>query len=311
MPRDYTSGELLASIRQRTFTSAASRDFQDSDVLRLLNELATTYLLRLIVRRNTNYLVEHVDTTIAAGAPYYPVPSVAIAGALRAVTLLVGGVPYPLVEMSLAQAVASNLTPMSSAFPTGYYPEGPNIVLWPTQSISGILRFHYHRRPSVIVSASACVQITAFPGGAATGYYRVSYSGTAPSGYTAGTKVDVVANVPNFYRWQTNVALGTGAAQALDVAGPQPPNLQVGDWICLYDTAPVVTDAPAEVIDALCEACAADMLKAKGSNESYSRLLEGLRRKEEDCGPLIQTRNTGNMRKISAFPDQGAWPWGG
>jgi hypothetical protein len=85
----------------------------------------------------------------------------------------------------------------------------------------------------------------------------------------------------------------------------------VGDWICLYDTAPVVTDAPAEVIDALCEAVAADMLKAKGSSESYQRMLGGLQRKEEDCGPLIQTRNTGAQRKISAFQDMAGWPWAG
>jgi hypothetical protein len=298
-------------VRQRSFTAASSRDFSDADVLRLLNERATTYLVRMIAKRNTNYLVEHVDLPVSAAVAQVPIPSVAVAGAVRAVTLLVAGIPYALIEMSLAQAAATNLTPLSTQFPVGYYFEGPNIVLWPTQTIGGTLRVHYHRRPSQIVMPSACVQITGFPLGAADGYYRVSYAGTAPAGYVPGASVDVVSNIPNFYRWQTNVVLGVGAAGALDLPGPLPPALQVGDWVCLYDTAPVVTDAPAEVIDALCEAVACDMLMAKGSDASYQRMLSGLARKEEDCGPLIQQRNTGAMRKISAFPDVSGWPWAG
>jgi len=311
MPRSYTSTELLASIRQRSFTAGASRDFQDSDVYRLLNELATTYLLKLIQKRSTNYLVETVDLTVTAGVPSYPVPSVATGGALRAITLLLAGIPYPLVEMSLPQAVATNLAPMSTQFPTGYYMMGPNIVLFPTQTLAGILRIHYHRRPSVIVAPSACVQITSLPGGAAAGYYRIGFTGAAPTGYVNAAAVDVVSNIPNFYRWATNVALSNVTGTTMDIPGTQPANLAVGDWICLYDTAPVVTDSPAEVIDCLCERVATDMMKAKGSTESFERMLKGLEMKEADCGPLIATRNTGNMRKISAFPDNGAWPWFG
>lgn len=309
MPRSYTSTELLASVRQRSFTAASSRDFPDTDVLRLLNEKTTTYLLRLIAKRNTNYLVETVDLSVTAGQPTYQIPSVAMAGALRAATFLVSGIPYPLIEYSLSLAIAMNLTPMSVQFPTGYYFMGPSIVLVPTMSLAGTLRIHYHRRPSVIVQPSACVQITALPAGAATGYYRISYAGTAPSGYVTGADVDVVSNIPNFTRYQTNVALGAGASQALDVPGPQPATLAVGDWICLYDTAPVVTDAPAEVIDALLQKTACDMMGAKGSDASYGRALDMLAKCEEDTGPLIQERNTGGARKLSAFPPSAGWPF--
>src|SRR6202022_4386447 len=145
MPRSYSATELLASIRQRTLTPAAPRDFDDGSLLRLLNEKATTYLCKLIAKRNTNYLVETVDINVAAGQPSYEVPSVAMAGAVRSVVMLVGNIPYPLEEMSLPVAIATNLIPYSTGFPTGYYWMGPNIVLYPTQSQSGTLRIHYHR----------------------------------------------------------------------------------------------------------------------------------------------------------------------
>lgn len=311
MPRDYSATELLASIRQRTFTAGASRDFADGDVLRVLNEQTTTYLVRLVSRRRTNFLVEHSDIPVAAGTATVPVPSVAVAGAVRSLVFIVGGIPYGLIEMDLPVAVSANLTPLQTAFPTGYYFEGPNVVLFPTQTLSGTLRIHYHRRPSTIVPSSQCVQIMGFPGGAAPGYYRIAYAGSAPAAYVTGAAVDVVSNVPNFYRWQTGQLLGAGAAQALDVPGPKPANLAIGDWICLYDTAPVVTDAPAEVIEALLQSVAVKMMEAKGSDSSMGRMLKGLEKAEEDCGPLIKQRNLGAMRKISAFPDGPGWPFAG
>lgn len=306
-----TTSELIASLRQRTFTSAAARDFPDASCLRAINENINTYLLKLIAKRRTNYLVESTDVAFSGGnSTGIPIPSVAMAGALRAVTFLIGGLPYPLVEMDLSTAVAGNLAPLSSQFPSGYYFMGPYIVPWPTPSISGILRLHYHRRPSTLVLESQCIQITAFPGGAAAGNYRVQFA-SLPAGFTGGTLIDVVSNSPNFYRWQTSLAIQAITSTTLDIPGPQPANLAVGDWICIAGTAPVVTDAPAEVLDALLQAAACDMMAAKGASDTYSRMVAQMKQKEEDCGPLIQVRNTGAQRKISAFPDAVAgFPWG-
>lgn len=311
MPRDYSATELIASIRQRSFTAGAPRDFDDPSVLRLLNELATSYLLKLIAKRNTNYLVESVDLSVTTAASSYPVPSVAIAGAVRAVTLIVAGIPTGLVEMSLPQAVQTNMAPWSVAFPTGYYWQGPNVVLWPSQAIAGTLRLHYHRRPSQIVLPAACVKIASFPGGAAAGNYRIGYTGSAVTGYSNGVAVDVVSNIPNFYRWQTNTTIAATGVGTIDIVGTLPAGLAVGDWICLYDTAPVVTDSPAEVIDCLLSAVFVGMMEGKGSKESLERAEKQLARAEASAGPLIQQRNTGAMRKISAFPDAGGFPWAG
>jgi hypothetical protein len=307
---------LIASLRQRSFTAAAPRDFDDPSVLRLLNEKVTSYLLKLIAKRRTNFLVETVDISVQSGTAAYQVPSVAISGALRSVILIVGNIPYALIEMDLPHAVATNMVPLSTQFPVGYYFIGPNIQLWPTQSIGGILRIHYHRRPSVVVKESACIQITGFPGGAATGFYRVGFTGTAPAGYAVNAAVDVVSNIPNFYRWQTNVAINAITSTTLDLpvlpaTSAQPASLQVGDWVCLYDTAPVITDSPAEVIEALLQSAAAAMLASKGAGDSYQRMKAELEQAEHDCGPLIQMRNTGAMRKLSAFPDAPGWPFSG
>jgi hypothetical protein len=275
-----------------------------------MNETATDYLLRLIARRRTNYLVETVDIPVASGQPIYPIPSVAMAGALRSVVILIGNVPFALIEMDLPMAAATNLLPLQSQYPVGYYFINGNIQLWPTQAIGGTLRIHYHRRPSVIVRSNTCIKITSLPGGAAPGFFRLGFA-SAPTTYAATVPVDLVSNVPNFYRWMTNAPISAITGTTMDLPGTIPASLAVGDWICLYDTAPLVTDSPAEVINCYLEACACEVMKAKGLNEGYSRMLKGLELKESYCGPLIKQRNTGSMRKVSAFPEASGWPFAG
>src|SRR5262249_53788289 len=131
MPRSYSTAELLASGRQKAFLANAQRDYDDTSWLRLLNEQTTSYLLKLIAKRRTNYLGETVDLSVQQGVTQFQVPSVAMAGAVRSVVMIVGGIPSPLEEMDLPVAISADLIPFSTQFPTGYYFAGPYIRLWP------------------------------------------------------------------------------------------------------------------------------------------------------------------------------------
>jgi len=321
MPRSYTTTELLASGRQKAFLANAQRDYDDTSWLRLLNEQVTSYLLgALVVKRRTNYLVESVDLSVQPGSQpaQFAIPSQAVGGMVRSLVMVVAGIPYALEEKDLPDAVASDLIPFSSQFPTGNFFLGAFIRLWPTQAITGILRIHYYRRPSVVVKENACVQISGFPSGAPSGSYRVSFTGTLPTGYVAGAAVDVVSNIPNFYRWQTNAPITAQAGQNIDIPFPttgpytgiQPAPLAVGDWVCLYDTAPLVTDCPSEALESLLWSCVEELFTGKGPQSSWARAKEARIKAEEDAGPLITRRNYGAMLKVSAFPESNIYPWG-
>ncbi len=314
MPRSYTATELLASGRQKAFLANAARDYDDISWLRLLNEQIGGYLPKLLVKRRTNFFMRNADLSVSAGTTTFSVPSEAIAGMARSVVMVVGGIPYGLEEMDLPVAVQSDLIPFSSQFPTGYYWENDHIRLWPTQSITGILRLHWYKRPSQVVKENACVQISSFPGGAPAGSYRLAFTGALPNGYAAGVPVDIVSNIPNFYRWQTGAAITAQAGQNIDIPlpadGVQPPQLAVGDWVCLADTAPVVTECPSEVIEPLLWSCVEELFTGKGPNASYQRAEKARLKAEENVGGLIIRRNLGAMTKISAFPESHIFPWG-
>src|SRR6185295_1522206 len=120
-----------------------------------------------------------------------------------------------------------------SGVPQFYWFQGNQVWLYPTPtgSPSLSLRVHYLNRPSTLVGTSSAIQITGFPGGAPGGSYRISYSGTAPTGITGAAAVDLVQNKPGFDILQSTTLTAVSAG-TIDVLGTQPASLLSGDWLC-------------------------------------------------------------------------------
>lgn len=305
--RDYTSTELIASVQQRAQIALAARDFGTAQILRLLNEEIDGYLVPFVAQRRLEFWVESVD--IAAVSGTLAIPAVAMGGKLRAIAYLQGGIPCLLDQIDLPMAVASQGTTLTGQ-PTGYYFMGNGFLLFPQPSGGGVARIYYYRRPSMLVLPSQCLQITAFPGGAAPGFFRVAFSGALPTSYAVSTSIDLVSNVPNFSLYSKGIAISATATSTIDLPGTVPTGLSVGDWVCLAGTSPVVTGAPADLVNVLIQEVALKVRESKGGKASTELLAAGLAKAEASAGWTIQQRNDGAMRKLSAFPsDVAGYGW--
>lgn len=301
---DYTADNLILSIRDIIYAGSSNRDWDDIKLLRLINRQVHEYLLPFILRTRKEEFVTFTDQLLVANTPAYRLPSKASAARVRAMQLVdSNGMPYSaLVELPLEKAILVNgngLTgPLPLGLPQGYYFRGNQVVLVPTpdgqQGLS--LRIYYPARPSTLNTKVNFIQISGFPGGASAGFFRVGFTGTAPSGYVTAAVCDLVQNVPGFDVLFTGVVNAVSAGTYVEFAGTLPTGLAVGDWICLTDTAPVVTGAPAEVVlGCLINKVALQALSSKSDDDAFKRTSALLKDSEAEAKALLNpNRNAGD-----------------
>lgn len=206
--------------------------------------------------------------------------------------------------MALLPTVLGGPETASSSAPQGtpgaYWFQGNQICLYPVPDGStGLsLRVFYLNRPSTLVLPTTCVQITGFPGGGPANTFRVSFSGTVPAGYGVNAVVDLVQNNPGFDVLATST-VAAAASSTLDIGGAAPANLAIGDWVCVSDTAPVVTGAiPELVIGVLIRWCQIEILSGKADDAAFKRALAMLGQAEKAAHQFLNRRNTGDRPKF-------------
>lgn len=309
MALDYSADQLIQYVRDITYAGTSTRDWDDPRVLRRLNVDVDAYLLPFIVKARKNHFVTFVDVPLVSGQNNYYAPSKALGGKLRALHLVdASGNPFArLNEEALESVVNYGIGAFGGSLPTGtpqvYYWRGNQIILYPTPAttLNGVsLRFEYPARPSTLVLKASCVQITNLTGGggAAAGHFRVGIGATVPSGYTSAVSCDLVQNVPGFDVLFTGAISSITAGTFVDFAGTLPTQLAVGDWLCLADTAPVITGAVAEiVVDCLIQKVALQIMAGK-DKANYALRKDLLKEAEKEAELFLRRRNEGDHAKV-------------
>jgi len=306
---DYTTSNLLQAIRDLNYVGLSVRDWPDDKIIRLLNREIDAYLVPFIMSARREHFDTFSDTPIVAGQAAYYLPSKATGGKLRALQLVDGnGQPYSrLIEYSLEEAInyGNNIITgnVPQGVPMGYWFRGNQVVLYPAPASSPILslRFYFQSRPSTLVPNASCIQIASFPGGAAPGFFRVGFTGTAPTAYAAAVACDLVQNRPGFDVLLTG-NINAVAGTYVEFAGTQPPQLQVGDWICLADTAPVVTGAiPDMVVGCLIKKVALEITSGKADDAAFNRLRSLKAEDEKRALQFLKRRNDGDRPKAGVL----------
>lgn len=299
MAFDYSTTGLLASVRDLTYSGTSLRDWPDDKLLRVINREIAQYLVPMMMGARTNLLATYADTALVASQSAYWLPSKAAGLKARALQIVDStGAPYAsLVEAPLEDAIGfgQSAGSITQGVPSRYYWRGNQVVLWPVPSgtPAGLyLRVYYLNRPSSLVLNSACIQITAISSGAST--FTLSFAGTIPSGYANTTLCDLVQNLPGFDVLQS-LAITSQTASSVTFTGTVSPQLLVGDWVCVSDTAPVVTGAiPEVVVGCLISKVAMVAGSGKMSLDQYN-ILRGIRKEDEKrAEQFLNRRNTGN-----------------
>lgn len=304
---DYTSTNLIQLVRDMSYAGTSNRDWDDPRILRALNRLIDAYLMPFIMRARKNHFVTYKDQTLVSGTAAYPLPSAACGGKLRALHLVDStGTPVGKLDEAPLEDVINFGAGVFGSNPTGYprkyYFRGNSVVLFPSPSgfpAGTTLRSYFPARPNALVLPTACVQISGFPAGAPAGSFRVGYTGTAPSGFVSNATCDLVQNTPGFDVQLSGAISGTGVGY-FEFVGTRPSALAIGDWLCLTDTAPVVTGGiPDLVLDCLPQKCALEVMAGKDKQgfELRSRLLKT---SEALADAFLRRRNEGDHAKVGA-----------
>lgn len=335
MARDYTADELIKSVQQRAQIALAARDFGTVQILRLFNEEIDGYLVPFVAQRRLEFWVESETVNVVAGTAMYPIPPAAVGGKLRALSLLQGGVPFPLDQMDFSEAVQVQGQLLSGSPPSRYYFMGNNFVLVPPPAGNSTVVVYYYRRPSELVLKSQCIQIEEYGGGGLS--FVLSFDNSNLNAFQlanyinapdpSAVSIDVVSNKAGFNVLAVGEDLAGDPFGNGDFSVPGQctvtfPNAAAaaaiateyldGNWICLPGTAPVITGCPADIINLITQEVALKVSEAKGGQSTIANLRAGLAMAEKSAGWTVQQRNDGAGRKLSAFPEDAVgigWPY--
>jgi hypothetical protein len=108
-----------------------------------------------------------------------------------------------------------------------------------------------------------------------------------------------VQNVPGFDIQLSGAISGTGSGY-FQFVGTLPTQLAIGDWICLTDTAPVVTGAIADlVVDCLVQKAALEIMAGK-DKQGFALRSTLLAKSEKEADAFLRRRNEGDHPKVGS-----------
>jgi len=205
MAQDYTTTNLLASLKRRGMLPTTTTAWTTADYLGAATEELQSYMTGLLVRAKEEFSVETYDVTMVAGQDTYAIPPRAAGDKLRQVLILVQTQYFPLSRIG-PEMVHTQGT-MAGA-PTGFYFQGDNLILvpMPTSGSPDSLRLKYFRRPGSLVLTSACAQIQAI----ASNRLSTTATATIPGTMASGAVLDVVKATPSFGTLAMDLVATTG-----------------------------------------------------------------------------------------------------
>lgn len=230
---DNTLTTLLTDIRrQGSIPSSAATGSLDADLIGYINDQLIGIIAEVIKCREgfNRYYKDHTLTS----SKRYRIPTRAIGNRLDAVLLLDGGGKVVRKLDELAYGSVPSFTYVTDTM--GYHLEAGDIVLTPVSTTGAVtLRMVYYCRPpqvssSLDTAAGHCFTITGVSGNVLTI--------TASHGILTSTKIDILkAGPPHEYLTIDELPSAVASTTVTVADGSR---VEVGDFVCLADKAPVV-----------------------------------------------------------------------
>lgn len=260
---DFTTAELLTEVRQRA-ALAVDQDTWDAEaILREATNVAQSACTARLRAFGQGYQETFVDYAI--GSSVLRVPPRCL-GQLRDVQYAQGGDARQLA--SLANVSTPEEAEPRQAVAQYFRLSGDTLHL-PEHMTSGLLRLYYLLRPSKLVEASRCAQVTAVAGATIT----VS---SVPSNIAVNSLVDLVSLTPPSFRprmidVEVSSIAGTDITLATAPTGTQVPS--VGEYVCTAQES-CVAQVPFEMYPYLWQQTAVNIL---ATQKAMSELAAGAR----------------------------------
>ena len=310
---DYTTTNLVSDIERKCFIPTSQVTFSTADILAMADEELQIGVVPLVMRARSEYFVNYLDTTIQGTELGFDIPTRAIGGTLREVTIISnpGSVDTPN-ERKIPQLAAED-APYNNNFNNflglqAFYIRNNQVILSPNASAFGgdiILRQYYFLRPNKLVEVNQTSQIISIFENVAT--VNIIPTTFFPAGYNSqsGTfdiTVDIIKGTPGFSTLGMDqvvtvdpVALTITFSQDLADYGTAGAN--VGDYVCLQGET-CIPQIPVELHTLLAQRTAVKILESLGDEKNLQLAAAKLKEMEHSIMGMITQRVEGNAKKI-------------
>lgn len=300
---DYTSTNLLADIKRKSFVPISQITFDDASLLDMADEEIQNGMVSLLMSVREEYLVDYVDIYVDGTTRAFDIPSRSIGAKLRDVTVLIDPRNFnqpnerSLPEINAEDAVFNNnfnnfLTLQS------FFLRDNQVILNPSaDSFTGqTLRLYYFKRPNKLIQTSQCSRITSITANTCTVNLVPTNFGT---GGTLSINTDIVKAKPPFKlnAMDLDITIDTTTNTAVFPADLSTYGIQVGDYICLSGESPIPI-LPVEVHTLLAQRVAVKLLASLGDNVNFQIATNRLTEMEHNVKELISNRVEGAVRKV-------------
>lgn len=288
---NYTTTELLASIKRRGQIPTSQNTFSTADMLAIADEEIRVEVLPLVMTLRESYYETYSDITIVSGQTAYDIPERAVGFKVKDIVVRSTNGD----ERSLSRIDSEVRGEDSSGSDiSSFYFEGNKIVLTqtPASSNGDSLRVRYFIRPSSLILPSAAASITAID--TATNTVTVS---SLPSTISTATPVDLVKKKPNFQVHTADATISSILSLDVTFSASLPDDLVVGDYLCLAGESPVI-QVPVELQPLLAQKVAVTILRGLGHREELKDAKDELESMRGLARDLLNPRIDGEPKKI-------------
>lgn len=234
-----TADELISGVKRRITMPASQALLTNPDILKIADAIISSRMVPLLESVNQEYFVRVHNEPLVASQSEYPIPYRAIGRGLR--ELKFRSAPYNVMNLALISLEDAQVY-QSSALTVGFHFLGDKIRLVPnvpeTVGPDQSLEMYYRLPPSKLVQVTDAMRIVAINGTDLT----VS---AVPEAYTAGVPIDFIqARSGNgIYLLDVPILGVNGNVISFEAV---PPDLIIGDYICLSGYSPVINFIPNE-----------------------------------------------------------------
>jgi hypothetical protein len=226
----------------------------------------------MMLKLNEEFFLQYKDFAIQSGARYR-IPRRAIGAKIRDLQYIDPSNNYSSIDRLFEED-----RPRSKS---GYYMLRNEVEL-STDFITGTLRMKYFARPNELVLPSSCGIIQSID----TGTFQVTLSST-PNTFTTGSLMDFIQNNNPYDLLGFDYAI-TGVSGNTIEFSSLPVGLEVGDWLCLANQAPVPM-IPDELHPVLVKSALCATLSAK-KDKSFEQEMVILQQMKEDAINMLDPR---------------------
>jgi hypothetical protein len=227
--------DLIESVKDRSFAPISQSTFEDTDILRILNEELKLNIVADLLKAREDFFYYRKSVTIVANKSLYMLPKGAIGNTIAALFFVDStGREWPLTRRDI-----SDLGDYSTATgqPLHFYFQGDRVGFYPYPDTAlGSFLFVFPKKPNKLVLTTSAAKISAISSLSGTTTFTVDtdLSGTL----SVGSKVDFLRSESPYALWADEVAItaittstiAVATADVDDVAGTVEP--EVNDYIC-------------------------------------------------------------------------------